>query len=222
MVVRRAVRSVRMGLAAVAVVDDDEDARLACAVLLERAGHAVVPFADARSAVRAAREGALPRVVLMDMHLPGESAGKAIVAIRAAREDALIVALSSRAGDDFVFEALRAGAVGYLLKHEAPARLLEAVEVVERGGSPIAPVIARRIVRSFHEEGERFEPLSPREREILACFADGATYEEAAVALGISIDTVRTHVRRVYAKLRVTNRAEALVAAVRRGLLGRG
>lgn len=205
----------------IAVVDDDPDARTACAILLERAGYTSVPFATARDAVRAAEAKTLPRTILMDLELPGESAGEAIVAILRAMPEAHVIALSSHAGDEFVFAALRAGAVGYLLKEDAPEALAGALEVVARGGSPISPSIARRVIATFRDEQARFEPLSAREREILELFADGASYERAAHTLGISVDTVRTHVRRLYAKLRVTSRAEALVAAVKRGLLGR-
>ncbi len=207
--------------AVVAVVDDDEDARAACRVLLRRAGRSVTEFETARDAVRAARDGTLPGIVLMDMNLPGESAGKAIVAIRTARPDTLVIALTSHAGDDYVFQALRAGAVGYVLKPEAARELVPAIAAVERGGSPLSPGIARRVLATFRDEGERFEPLSGREQEILDCFAAGKSYDETAAELGIAVDTVRTHVRRLYGKLQVKSRAEALVAAVKRGLLGR-
>jgi len=116
-------------------------------------------------------------------------------------------------------EALRAGAVGYVLKSEAAHGLLGAIEIAERGGSPLSPQIARRLVATFEDVESGFEPLSGREREILRCFAAGASYEGAADSLGISVDTVRTHVRRLYGKLRVRSRSEALLAAVRRGIL---
>jgi DNA-binding NarL/FixJ family response regulator len=205
----------------VGVVDDDEDARAACELMLARAGRPVVAYASAHDAVRAARAGELPGIVLMDMHLPGESAGRAIAAIREAVAETLVIALTSHASDDFVFEALRAGAVGYLLKKHAVGELAEAIEVVERGGSPLSPGVARRVIATFQAEGERFEPLSGREQDILSSFATGASYKQTAEQLGISVDTVRTHVRRMYCKLQVSSRAEALVAAVRRGLLGR-
>ncbi len=202
----------------IAVVDDDEHARAACCAVL--ADREVVAFETARAAVAAARAGTLPRVVLMDMHLPGESAGKAIAAIRAARPDTLVIALTSHASDDYVFEALRAGAIGYVLKARAPEELAEAVRIAEAGGSPLSPGIARRIIATFEAAGDPDEPLSRREEDILRAFADGAGYQETADRLGIAVDTVRTHVRRMYAKLHVSSRTGAVLAGIRRGLLG--
>jgi DNA-binding NarL/FixJ family response regulator len=204
-----------------AVVDDDDDARAAATEVLATAGYTVRRYATAREAVAAARTGALPRLVFMDMHLPGESAGRAIAAIRRADAAALIVALTSHTSDAYVFEALRAGAVGYVIKAQALDELADVAAMVERGGSPLSPGVARRVLAELHDDADRFEPLSPREQQILACFADGAGYHDTAERLGISVDTVRTHVRRLYAKLRVKNRAQAVLAALKRGLLGR-
>lgn len=204
-----------------AVVDDDDDARAAATEVLEAAGWRITGYATARAAVAAARSGELAPLVFMDMHLPGESSGKAIADILHAQPGALIVALTSHTRDDFVFAALRAGAVGYVLKDHVMEELAEVAEMVQRGGSPLSPPVARRVLATFHDEGARFEPLSPREQEILACFADGDGYQQAADKLGVSIDTVRTHVRRLYAKLHVTNRAQAVLAAIKRGLLGK-
>jgi DNA-binding NarL/FixJ family response regulator len=204
---------------AVAVVDDDPQSREGCALILEGTGWEAVGFERAALAVEAARGGTLPRFVLMDMSLPGESAGGAIAEILRANPNALIVALTSFQREDFVFEALRAGAVGYLLKQHALGELAALLDLVERGGSPLSPSVARRVLGTFREEAARFEPLSAREQAILACFAGGQSYAEAAAELGVAIDTVRTHVRRMYAKLRVSNRSEAVVAGLRRGLV---
>jgi DNA-binding NarL/FixJ family response regulator len=203
----------------VAVIDDDDDARAAISSLLAGAGYATVPFDTAAAAVSAAKRGELPKLVLMDMLLPGESAGRAIADIRRERPESLVVALTSFQREQFVFEALRAGAVGYLLKQQALQELPSLLAVVAAGGSPLSPTVARRVIAAFRDPSENFEPLSEREQQILARFAAGESYGSAAVALGISIDTVRTHVRRLYCKLSVTNRSEAVVAALRRGLL---
>jgi DNA-binding NarL/FixJ family response regulator len=216
---RRARACHRRGLRSVAVVDDDAAAREAVDVILAEHGWTVVPFATAREAVEAARAGRLPRFVLMDMSLPGERAGRAIADVLRARPDTQVVVLSSHQQEDYVFEALRAGALGYVLKQHALAELDGVLAMVEVGGSPLSPGIARRVLATFREPSEQFEPLSARERDILVCFADGKSYGEAAETLAISIDTVRTHVRRMYAKLRVTSRPQAVLAALRRGLL---
>ena len=205
----------------VAIVDDDEACREAVRVVLADSAYSLVELADAGSAVAAARGGRLPSLVLMDMSLPGESAGRAIAEILRLRPDTQIVVLSSHQREEFVFEALRVGAVGYVLKQEVLGGLALVLSMVEAGGSPLSPGIARRVLESFRESGERFESLSEREREILLRFADGKSYSQAADELAISIDTVRTHVRRMYAKLEVRSRPQAVLAALRRGLLGR-
>ena len=202
-----------------AVVDDDPASREAVRIVIEPAGWTVVPYETARAAISAARAHTLADMVLMDMSLPGESAGRAIAEIRRLRPELSIVVLSSHQREDYVFEALRAGAVGYVLKQQAMKELAEVLDIVDAGGSPLSPGIARRVLATFREAGERFDPLSEREREILVCFADGKTYAEAADALDISIDTVRTHVRRMYAKLDVRSRPQAVLAALKRGLL---
>lgn len=178
----------------------------------------IVPFTRARDALAAAKRPGFPSLVLMDMSLPGEEAAPAISALRA--RGASVVALTSHERADFVFSALRAGAVGYVLKRDVSGALEGVLAIVEAGGSPITPSVARRVLDTFLEPGTTFEPLSARERQIVRLFADGRTYGEAAAALGISIDTVREHVRRLYDKLRVRTRSEAVVAALRRGLIG--
>jgi DNA-binding NarL/FixJ family response regulator len=203
----------------VAIVDDDEACREAVRLALAGSRFTTVPFASAGAALDAARADRLPPLVLMDMSLPGESAGRAIAEMARLRPETQIVVLSSHQRDDYVFEALRAGAVGYVLKQHALAELAAVLEMVAAGGSPLSPGIARRVLETFRDPRERFEPLSARERELLVCFADGRSYGEAAELLEISIDTVRTHVRRMYKKLQVTSRPQAVLAALRRGLL---
>ncbi len=197
---------------AVAIVDDDDECREACGRVLAPLGRVVVPFATAKKALA---YPALPPVTLVDMHLPGESAGATIAALR---DRTLVVAITAHTRDEFVFEAIRAGAVGYVLKAELFDQLAQVLETVEAGGSPITPSIARRVLEAFPSRSKE-TALSHREHEILVRFAAGDGYDQAADALDISVDTVRTHVRRMYAKLRVKSRTEAVVAGLRRGLL---
>jgi DNA-binding NarL/FixJ family response regulator len=200
---------------AIGVVDDDPRCIEAVRLTLPRP---VIGFATARAALDALARRELPHVVLMDMSLPGEHAGPAISAMR--RAGHLVVALTSHEDADFVFEALRAGAIGYVLKREAGGDLARVLDIVEAGGSPITPSVARRIVEAFREPGDVSSRVSERETEILRAFAEGLTYAQTASTLGISVDTVREHVRRVYDKLQVRSRSEAVLAALRRGLLG--
>ncbi|MFO0547729.1 MAG: response regulator transcription factor [Polyangiaceae bacterium] len=208
-----------MGTASVAVVDDDPNAIEAVELLLANSGRRVVSFASARAAERALGQPDFPPIVLMDLSLPGESSSAAIRLF--AKAGRLVIALTSHEEPEFVFEALRAGAIGYLLKHSSRLELAELIDVVEEGGSPITPGVARRILAQFVEEGGTKENgLSDREREILRAFASGLSYKETANAFGISIDTVREHVRRLYSKLGVRSRSGAVLAAMKRGLLG--
>jgi DNA-binding NarL/FixJ family response regulator len=125
-----------------------------------------------------------------------------------------IIMLTVFEDDELVFDSLAAGASGYLLKRTPPAEILAAIDEVHRGGSPMSSYIARKVVQSFRKPrrapGESL-PLSEREREILQQLAKGYRYKEIADTLSISLDTVRTHLRRIYEKLHVHSRTEAVV-----------
>ena len=119
---------------------------------------------------------------------------------------------------DKIFQALAAGASGYLLKRVSPARLLEAIQEVRDGGSPMSGSIARQVVQSFYRLGKAKDEsgnLSAREQEILQLLTEGFLYKEIADRLGIGKETVRTHVRHIYEKLQVRTRTEAVVKFLR-------
>jgi len=166
-------------------------------------------------------------VLLLDIGLPGMSG---IDGVRRAREilsDLPILILTVHEDNELVLEALCAGACGYLVKKTPPARLLEAIREAHEGGSPMSSQIARRVVevlRSMRVEtspqaGEEEYRLTPREREILRGLAAGNTYQTAARSLGISTDTVRFHIRKIYRKLQAHSQSEAVAKALRQGLL---
>jgi DNA-binding NarL/FixJ family response regulator len=114
---------------------------------------------------------------------------------------------------DQIFKALEAGATGYLLKRSSPTKLLQAIREVDSGGSPMSSSIARKVVASFQKSkqtGEKLVHLSPREEMVLNCLAKGLTYKQIADQLDISIDTIRTYLRRIYEKLHVQSRTEAV------------
>jgi DNA-binding NarL/FixJ family response regulator len=119
-----------------------------------------------------------------------------------------------------IFNALAAGASGYLLKRTSSAELLESIREVHRGGSPMTAHIARKVVQSFQRSksaaAEATEDLSPREREVLDCLSQGFLYKEIAEKLGISYETVHTYIRRIYEKLQVRTRTEAVAKFLRR------
>lgn len=204
----------------VAVVEDDAEVREACIAGLARGGIDARGYASARAAVLAANRGELASVVLFDLHLNGESAFDAIRAIRRAAPDTLLIAFTGHAGDEWLFSALAAGCVGYILKTDMSMSIADAVRQAASGGAPMSSGIARRVLLSMHAPiSADVASLSPREVEVLQLLADGYGYEQIAARLGIALSTVRSHVQNVYAKLGVNTKSEATARAVRFGLI---
>jgi DNA-binding NarL/FixJ family response regulator len=196
------------------IVEDDEHARRILAGAIGRAPgfRCVSQFSDAESALAALPREA-PNVVLMDIHLPGMSGVDCVRQLKALLPDTQFVMLTVYEDADHIFNALAAGASGYLLKQTPRAELLEAIEEVHRGGSPMTSNIARKVVQSFQKPrsapGET-ENLSPREQEVLDHLARGFLYKEIADALNLSVPTVSTYIRRIYEKLHVRSRGQAV------------
>lgn len=166
--------------------------------------------------------GEIPDVVLTDIGLPGLTGIEGIRLIRERYPELPFVALTVYDDDERVFDALCAGAYGYLLKNTPPAKLLECLREVVSGGAPMSPEIARRVVKIFRD----FRPpersdcnLTAREKEILRLLVDGHSYKTAAGKLGISIHTVSFHLRNVYTKLQVHSETEAVAKALREGIV---
>ena len=153
-----------------------------------------------------------PDVVLMDINLPGMSGVECVRRLRAVVPAVQVVMLTVYEDTDLIFAALAAGATGYLLKRTPPDELLGGIWDVHRGGSPMTGHIARKVVQSFREADRAGDEdaLSPREREVLDHLAQGYLYKEIAARLSISYDTVHTYVRRIYEKLQVHSRTEAV------------
>jgi DNA-binding NarL/FixJ family response regulator len=154
-----------------------------------------------------------PEVLLMDINLPGISGIEATAELTRRLPDLRVIMLTVYRDHDKIFDALKAGACGYLLKRFTPAEIREAIRDVRDGGAPMTPEIARRVVETFYRpaaepNGER---LTKREAEILDALAHGLANKEIADRLGLSVETVRVHLRRVYDKLHVRSRTEAVV-----------
>ena len=159
-----------------------------------------------------------PDVVLMDINMAGMDGIECVRRLKALESGMQIVMLTVYEDTEQIFKALSAGASGYMLKRLTPARLLAAIEEVHAGGSPMSGSIARKVVASFQKTGpvdEEKTHLSSREQTVLDCLAKGLTYKQTAEELGISIDTIRTHVRRIYEKLHVQSRTEAVAKYLR-------
>ncbi|HWY31557.1 MAG TPA: response regulator transcription factor [Candidatus Acidoferrum sp.] len=203
----------------VAIVDDDEGIRGSLSALINRAtGFKLVgEFANAEIAVKEIPQLA-PDVVLMDINLPGMKGYECVRQIKASHPAVQFLMLTVYEDGDSLFNSLRAGASGYLLKRTASARLLEAIRDVYNGGAPMTPQLARRVVQFFSKPAAESSPLAkltPAEREFLDQLANGYAYKEIADRMHISIDTVRSYVRTVYEKLHVHSRTEAVVKYLR-------
>jgi DNA-binding NarL/FixJ family response regulator len=154
-----------------------------------------------------------PDVVLMDINLGGMTGIECVERLKAIAPKMQVLMLTVYEDTDQIFKALEAGATGYLLKRSSPTKLLQAIREIHAGGSPMSSSIARKVVASFQKSkatGQRPTPLSPREEMVLNCLAKGLTYKQIADQLDISIDTIRTYLRRVYEKLHVQSRTEAV------------
>jgi len=164
------------------------------------------------------------QVLLMDIRLPGMSGIEGVRRVKAVLPDLNVLILTIYDENDLVFEALCAGACGYLVKKTPPARLLEAISEAAAGGSPMSSHIARKVVNLLRETSpakSRDEEalLTRREREVLNGLAGGGTYQSLARDCNISTDTVRFHIRNIYRKLHAHSQSEAVAKALRRGII---
>ncbi len=200
--------------ARVAIVDDDEVSRGLWADWINQSpGFTCVgQYGDAEHAeVNLLRDR--PDVVLMDINLPRRNGIECVRNLKPRSPATQFVMLTVYGDADHVFEALAAGASGYLLKRTSRATLLEALREVQNGGSPMSSTVARQVVQYFQQSSAKVseaDRLSDREREILQLLARGRQNKEIVTALGISPSTVATHIRRIYEKLQVHSRAEAV------------
>ena len=209
-----------MAVITVSIVEDSDQLRGTLARLLNRTeGFKCLSQHPNAEAALAALPRERPQVVLMDINLPGINGVECVRQLKAAAPEILVVMLTAYEDTENIFNALAAGAAGYLLKRAPRAELFEAIREVCRGGSPMTTHIARKVVQSFQKAGpspQATENLSPREQEVLDCLSQGFLYKEIAEKLNISYETVHTYVRRIYEKLQVRTRTEAVAKFLRR------
>jgi DNA-binding NarL/FixJ family response regulator len=203
----------------VSIVEDDAGIRESIAVLIDGSPgfRCLSTHATAEEALRKIPANP-PDVILMDINLPGMSGVECVQKLRALLPRLHVLMLTMYEDGDLIFKSLTAGASGYLLKRTPPAKLLEAIEEVHRGASPMSGKIARIVVQHFQNlkpASPETEQLTPRENETLELLAKGYRYKEIADKLGISFDTVRSHLRNIYDKLHVHSRTEAVVKYLR-------
>jgi DNA-binding NarL/FixJ family response regulator len=199
----------------IAVVEDDHTVRAVLEILLNGSPGftCAAAYSNGEDAVAGLPE-VNPDVVLMDINLPGISGIECITRLRAQGFNSLFIMLTVFENSDAVFQSLSAGASGYLLKQTPPAKLLEAIQDVYHGGSPMSREIARKVVLSFQQPPTNpatENGLTGREEEILSYLAKGLLYKEISSKLFIDVETVKTHIRHIYEKLQVHTRSEAIV-----------
>jgi DNA-binding NarL/FixJ family response regulator len=198
----------------VAIVEDDPKAREIMVDWVNRAGglHCVSDHGCGEDAV-AAIPACQPQVVLMDINLPGMNGVECVRQLKLLLPETQFVMLTVYEDSDHIFQALQAGAAGYLLKRTPRAELMAAIRDVQAGGSPMTTNIARKVVKAFHQVAPP-EPavatLSARENEVLQLLAQGYLYKEIADTLNVAVPTVNTYIRRIYEKLHVRSRSEAI------------
>ncbi len=202
----------------VAIVEDDAAVRaILCEWINGEEGFRCVnDFGDAEAAL-AVLPGHAPDVALFDINLPGMSGVECLLRLKPLLPATQFIMLTVYEDADHIFDALAAGATGYLLKRTRREELITALREVHAGGSPMSSNIARKIVQSFQRNGPKpnqAEGLSPRENEVLALLARGYLYKEVADMIGISLPTVKTYIRRICEKLHVHSRAQAVALYV--------
>jgi DNA-binding NarL/FixJ family response regulator len=198
----------------ISIVDDEKELRESIATFVNNSpGFRCISAYNSGEAALKHLPQERPDVVLMDIHMMGMSGIECVRRLKAILPELQIVMLTVYEDTEQIFKALSAGASGYMLKRLTPRKLLEAIREVHEGGSPMSSSIARKVVASLQKAEQPDEEkthLSSREQMVLDCLAKGLTYKQTADQLGISIDTVRTYLRRIYEKLHVQSRTEAV------------
>lgn len=209
----------------VSVVEDDPEVRQTLEAFLNRTFgfRCVSHYGHPAEALRE-----LPRdnpdVVLMDIKMPGMTGIECVSRLMTLAPKIKVIMLTVYEENDAVYESLAAGALGYIVKSQPLSKVLEAIREVYDGGSPMSAHIARKVVEHFQKRpvpARDSQPLAPRERLLLAYLAEGKTYEQIADEMGVSVSTVRTYIVRIYEKLQVHSRTEAVARFVQDRSLGK-
>jgi DNA-binding NarL/FixJ family response regulator len=207
----------------VVIIEDQRETREGLRFLIDTTeGYRCVAAYETMEQALAGLRPELTDIALVDLGLPGISGIQGIREIKARSPTLPLVALTIYEDDARIFEALCAGATGYLLKKTPPARLLECLREVMSGGAPISPEVASRVIALFQKirpPEEADYHLTPHELRLLKMLSEGHSYKSAAAALHSSVNTVKFHTRSIYAKLQVHSKSEAVAKALRTGLV---
>jgi DNA-binding NarL/FixJ family response regulator len=197
----------------IAIIEDDEDIRESLKILIQTTEgfECSGAFADAESGLEFLTSDPAD-IVLMDIHLPVMDGIECVRQLKSVHPDMQFIMCTVFQDDDSVFNALKAGATGYILKTDDPGNIIDAIHELHTGGSPMTPQIARRVLESFKKPAvnDILQLLTKRETEMLGLLAKGFRYKEIADKLFISTETVRKHINNIYQKLQVQSRIEAV------------
>ncbi len=198
----------------VSIVEDDRKVRESLAHLINRSPGFKCISSHASGEIALAEIPKIkPNVILMDINLGAMNGVECARKLKPLLPGSQIIMLTVYQNTAHIFDALQAGATGYLLKQTKPDELLEAIRDVNNGGSPMSGHIARKVVQSFQQQAPQDETqsLSPREAEVIQLLAKGYLYKEVADSMGVTYATIHTHIRHIYEKLQVRSRTEAVV-----------
>lgn len=198
----------------ISIVEDDRKVRESLAQLINRSPGFKCISSHASAEIALAEVPKIkPNVILMDINLGGMTGVECARKLKPLMPEVQIIMLTVYQNTQHIFDALAAGATGYLLKQTKPAELLEAIRDVFQGGSPMSGHIARKVVQSFQQQAPKDETqsLSPREAQVIELLAKGYLYKEVAETMGVTYATIHTHIRHIYEKLQVRSRTEAVV-----------
>lgn len=198
----------------ICIIEDKADLREAMNLMIELSENYLLggSFSNAEEALKNI-DASVPDIVLMDINLPGMDGIHCVANLKSQYPDMMFLMCTAYEDEEKIFDSLKAGAAGYILKTEGPAKIIEAIDELVSGGSPMSSSIARKVVESFnHLENENavLATLSDREKDVLENLAKGLISKEVADVLNISNGTVRKHVQNIYKKLQVNTRVEAV------------
>ena len=197
----------------IVIIEDDEDVRedLRSLIQSEEGFACAGAYADAETGLEYLTDNPAD-IVLMDIQLPGMSGIECVRRLKSVHPDMQFIMCTVFHNDESIFNALKAGATGYLLKTDDPGKIVDAIYELHAGGSPMTPQIARRVIDSFKKPSvnEEIHLLTRRETEMLGMLSRGLRYKEIADKLFISTETVRKHINNIYQKLHVQSRIEAI------------
>jgi DNA-binding NarL/FixJ family response regulator len=197
----------------IAIIEDDEDVRESLKTLIKSTEGYICSgaFTDAETGLEFLT-GHPADIVLMDIHLPGMDGIECVRRLKSVHPSMQFIMCTIFRDDESVFNALKAGATGYMLKNDDPDKIIDAIHELHAGGSPMTPLIARRVIESFKRPAvnDDIHLLTKRETEMLGLLAKGFRYKEIAHNLCISTETVRKHINNIYQKLHVQSRMEAV------------